>query len=106
MKTYSYAINHPVPIVGRVIHNGEVRCPIHSDETDSPIYAKATYSNDKCAVCLKPLMFFTKVFTRFNDGTTIEENEVRTALVCGFTGKNRGGIVTQELLEYTLIGDI
>ena len=50
-------------------------------------------------------LVFTKVFTRFNDGTTMEDNEVRTALVCGFTGKNRGGVAAQELREYTVIGD-
>lgn len=106
MKTYRYCVNHPVPKVGYVAGNGEVRCISHrANENDSEIYAKDTYSDASCAVCLKPLMFYTKVFTRFKDGSTVEDNEINTSLICGFTAKHRGGIETQELVEYSVLNE-
>ncbi len=106
IKRYDYRVNHPVPVVGRVIGNGELRCLTHSTPDDQEVRAKDTYSDGSCAVCLKPLMFMTKVFTRFADGSTTEQCEVNTALICGFTGKARGGVIAQEILEYTVLNEV
>lgn len=45
-------------------------------------------------------VFYTKIRTEFNDGSVIEQNEVRTALIVGFTEQSRGGIKSVDYLEW------
>jgi hypothetical protein len=47
--------------------------------------------------------FHTSVKTVFGNGTVFIGDEVQTALVCGFTEKYRGGVVSQEILETELL---
>ena len=50
-------------------------------------------------------LFFTKIITKFNDGTQFIGNEIQTALVCGFTEKSRKGILVQLYCDFDIIED-
>lgn len=45
-------------------------------------------------------VFYTKIRTEFNDGSVIEQNEVSTALIVGFTAASRKGVKSTEFLEW------
>lgn len=108
MKIYDYRINSPVPRVGVVTQRGDILCNAcaRDQEGGTVIFAKATYSDELCDACKQPLMFFTKIYTRFGDGSTHTDDETRSALVCGLTANARGGVVYREPIEYAVVEEV